>query len=136
MVGSMTTFSPLISENVRSTARRSAPWKSSDTGWPVNFDGLAPRSPAASCASVDWAWPVIAAGRTGAATAVTTAGEGVVEGGVTTTGAGAATTGAGSGAGTRAGAGSGRAGPSPATTTGAPKITRSSSLSVPADSTR
>src|SRR6266852_1183641 len=31
----MTMFSPLISANVRSTARRSAPWKSRLTGLPV-----------------------------------------------------------------------------------------------------
>ena len=34
-VGSITRLSPLISEKVRSTARRSAPWKSRLTGLPV-----------------------------------------------------------------------------------------------------
>ena len=43
MLGSMTMFSPLISANVRSTERRSAPWKSNVTGWPWN------RGPAGSC---------------------------------------------------------------------------------------
>jgi hypothetical protein len=40
--GSMTMFKPLISANVRSTARRSAPWKSRLIGWPVN---CRPREP-------------------------------------------------------------------------------------------
>ena len=35
--GSMTMFRPLISANVRSTARRSAPWKSRLTGCPVKL---------------------------------------------------------------------------------------------------
>ena len=40
-------FSPLISEKVRSTARRSAPWKSRLTGLPVNRVGA--RVPAPGC---------------------------------------------------------------------------------------
>ena len=36
-------FRPLISAKVRSTARRSAPWKSRLTGWPVNRRSPVPR---------------------------------------------------------------------------------------------
>ena len=53
--GSMTMFRPLISANVRSTDRRSTPWKSMLIGWPVYF---------LSCPDeICWLWPArLAAG--------------------------------------------------------------------------
>ena len=62
-------FRPLISANVRSTARRSAPWKSRLTGWPVYLDvtvGSAGACAVAVCAAAGTAARGLVAGPSGA----------------------------------------------------------------------
>src|SRR5579864_9287802 len=81
----MTMLRPLISEKVRSTARRSAPWKSRLTGWPVNLRLGAPgceagtvagweAEPVAGCDDVTVAGWASAGGRTAAGSLACTAG--------------------------------------------------------------
>jgi hypothetical protein len=133
MVGSITTLRPLISANVRRTARRSAPWKSSDTGCPVKRVGVWPAGGDCGCATA-----AAAAGTTGldGSDIAAAAGAGAATG-TTAIGAGdtASATGTGSGAETGVTSAAG------AVVTGGasdapPKMTRSSSPSDPADSTR
>ena len=73
MVGSITTLRPLISAKVRSTARRSAPWKSSETGCPVNREPVgsaaAPWGAGVTfcAAGIGVGWAAVAAARAGIA---------------------------------------------------------------------
>ena len=155
MVGSITTLRPLISAKVRSTARRSAPWKSSDTGCPVN------RGPVGSAAApwgVGVTFCAAGIGVAGACIAAGAAGAAGIAGSSAGVGAGAAagtsgtaagvgsatrvTTGVAGAAGVTTGAAATVAGAAAGSTAGAaagvsaPKITRSSSPSTPPDSTR